>query len=174
MIDRGADVNARTDYGWVPLHYAAAPESAAVAELLMKSGASPDAANDDGCTPLHFAVDYGKIQVVKLLLARGANVNAHDNEGRTPLDHTSPSSPIGKFLLGKGAMKGRGAPIAQEESQLPDWLAGKEELIGQVLENANEAWNVPKAEQEAIVQKKREDKQPPVGRKPASERTKKA
>lgn len=141
LIDRGADVNARTEFDWVPLHYAAASESGKIAELLIDNGANLDIANDDGLTPLHFAVDFGNVQMVRLLLAGGANVNTRDREGRTPLDCAPTDSPIRDLLQKLGATKGRDPVQAKPEDKLPDWLAGNEQAIEELKDTLNAQWS---------------------------------
>jgi len=61
LISKGADVNAKNDIGWTPLHQAAA---------------------DTG----HAEHDAGKLEVAKILISNGANVNATDSRGLTPLN----------------------------------------------------------------------------------------
>jgi ankyrin repeat protein len=85
LIESGADVNATNDYGWTPLHYAAAPEDESVALLLMQNGADVNAVNTDGNTPLHFAAEYGKLQMTRQMLSQTARMSAN-NGGATPLD----------------------------------------------------------------------------------------
>jgi len=143
LIDKGADVNATTEYGWVPLHYAAAPPTAAVAELLIRRGAKPNVANDDGGTPLHFAVDFGKLPMVELLLLHGAEPNAKNNEGQTPLDYAESDSEIAHALQAKGAVAGKAAASEKSEAKMPDWLQGHEKAIDQLLDKVEEQWNVP-------------------------------
>lgn len=85
LIDQGADVNARNDEGFTPLHIALYPE---VAACLLDRGAQIDSVSANGSTPLHTQVADGeeRLDVVELLLARGANRSAKDEDGQTPLD----------------------------------------------------------------------------------------
>ena len=88
-LEVGADVNARENNKWTPLHYAAYYGHKVVAELLITEGADVNAKSDDGWTPLHDATSIGHKEIVELLLAKGANVNAKNNYGNTPLDLAS-------------------------------------------------------------------------------------
>ena len=52
LLKAGADVNAKENKGWTPLHAAAAENpSPAVLEVLLKAGADPRAIDKDGKTP---------------------------------------------------------------------------------------------------------------------------
>ncbi|MCY4324830.1 MAG: ankyrin repeat domain-containing protein, partial [Betaproteobacteria bacterium] len=53
LLDAGADINSRTNYGITPLHWAALSNSEpAIIELLLTAGADPTLTNDGGDTPL--------------------------------------------------------------------------------------------------------------------------
>ena len=80
---KGADVNAKVDYGWTLLHVAAARGHAEMVELLIARGADVNAKNNDGMTPLHYL--RGQAEMAELLLSRGADINARSVFGETPL-----------------------------------------------------------------------------------------
>jgi ankyrin repeat protein len=90
----GADVNARNDGGFTPLHYAAMDNRKEVVELLIDKGADVNAKDYMSLlTPLHSAALHGHKEVVELLIDKGADVNGSDNWGSTPLDAALPSTP---------------------------------------------------------------------------------
>jgi ankyrin repeat protein len=102
LLDRGAAVDARDEWGRTPLHWAASTGYIKAVELLLDRGADINAKDNDGLgsgtgswrqgygrTPLHYAAYQCEPDVVKLLLGRGADVNAKDKGGRTPLDAAS-------------------------------------------------------------------------------------
>ncbi len=85
LIDKGAQVDAKSSGGWTPLHYAAG-RNVEIVRLLCDSGADVEARNNDGWRPLHFAACYGHISVVKELVEeRNAEINARDRGGETAL-----------------------------------------------------------------------------------------
>ena len=85
LLDKGADANARSGAGLVPLHYAANPDMRAdnavqIAEMLLAAGAKIDATGDEndslsGWAPLHIAVFHKLPHVTGLLLEKGADPN---------------------------------------------------------------------------------------------------
>ncbi|MEG4228888.1 ankyrin repeat domain-containing protein [Microcoleus sp. N9_B2] len=102
LIAKGADVNAKSAYGWTPLHMAAVYDHIKVAQTLIVKGADINAWTGsqyfDG-TPLFFARSP---EMTKLLIAKGADVNAKNKNGLTPL-HRARSKAIAKILLAAGA-----------------------------------------------------------------------
>ncbi len=83
LLDRGADIDARNDEDYTPLHSAAeAGKDEAVkvcrhtaspfteewpsTQVLLDRGADVDAANAYGWTPLHLAAWRGKVEIVKV------------------------------------------------------------------------------------------------------------
>ena len=65
-LDKGADVNAKSDWeGRTPLHYAADKGHKEVAVLLIAKGADVNAKTDWGWTPLHNAAGWGHKEVVE-------------------------------------------------------------------------------------------------------------
>lgn len=90
VIANGADVNARREAGWTPLHFALAngSEYQSVIMMLIEHGADVNAATTiAGWTPLHIAVSLDSPEIVLALLKHGADVNAQTRVGGwTPLD----------------------------------------------------------------------------------------
>ena len=79
----GADVNAKSNLGETPLHFAATKE---MVELLIAKGADVNAKGHGGWIPLHRAIYGRQNEIVELLIAEGADVNAKDDNSDTPLD----------------------------------------------------------------------------------------
>lgn len=67
LLECGADVNARQEGGFTPLHAAAQSGDAELARLLLDQGADPGAATDDGKSPADFAAERGHADVAVLL-----------------------------------------------------------------------------------------------------------
>ena len=86
LLDAGADLNARDEFGWTPLHSAAANENPAVLAALLDAGADLNALDGSGRTVLHIAATANdNPAVLAALLEAGANPNANDASGNTPL-----------------------------------------------------------------------------------------
>ena len=99
LIDSGADVGAKDNDGFTPLHLA---DSVELAKLLIDSGADVRAKNKWGYTPLHWAIRKNKIEIAKLLIDSGADVGAKDDDGQTPL-HEAKSQEMKTLLKEHGA-----------------------------------------------------------------------
>ena len=89
LLDCGADVNARNDEDWTPLHLAAENGRVDFVQMLLEHGAAINAPADGGETPLHWASKKGQVDVVRLLLEHGADPNIPDRDGETPSDLAS-------------------------------------------------------------------------------------
>lgn len=86
LLDKGANVNAKSTQGNTPLHYAAKQNEAAIAQLLLERGAAiNDQRSLDGWAPLHFAAFNNSTETLQLLLERGANVDIQNKDKETPL-----------------------------------------------------------------------------------------
>ncbi len=106
LIAHGAEVDARTESGKTPLHYAASHRYARghevsprrwhyrdrwrqcdVVKLLIAKGAGVNASDIDGATPLHYALQSGQREIAEALIAAGAEIVAVKNEGDQTMLH---------------------------------------------------------------------------------------
>ena len=67
----GADVDARNQDGYTPLHWAAMDGHVETAALLLDRGADVDARDERGATPLHYALKKGHARTVEVLRKHG-------------------------------------------------------------------------------------------------------
>jgi len=105
LLDRGADIKARTGDGETPLH--CATKRVRMVLLLLDYGADIEAKNRYGRTPLHCAAQNGHETTVRLLLDRGAKIEAKDGNGNgwTSLHWAAQNGheAIVRLLLDRGA-----------------------------------------------------------------------
>ena len=112
LLAHGADVDAKRDDLWTPLHLAFHVGKLEAARMLLEHHAYVNARNDDGQTPLHLLSRWEPRQdeddgsdVANRLLECGANVNEEDNDNATPLHLASyfKRLEIVRVLLDNGA-----------------------------------------------------------------------
>ena len=85
LIDAGADVNVKINWGWTPLFLAASNSQIEIAQLLITAGADVNSRDPDGTTLLMIAASNGHAEIARLFIAAGADVNARDNREWTAL-----------------------------------------------------------------------------------------
>ncbi|MFC1781686.1 ankyrin repeat domain-containing protein, partial [Planctomycetota bacterium] len=115
LIDKGADINAKNNWGWTALVWAVSVGRTEVAEFLISKGADVNITDQWGQTtlviaqqrgnteiiellrkhgaedaepptnPLHEAAEAGDIEQIKQLISEGAEIDLRDNRGNTPL-----------------------------------------------------------------------------------------
>ncbi|MDB5097924.1 MAG: cdkn2b [Cyanobacteria bacterium RYN_339] len=81
LVEHGANVNLRDQWGYTALAWASQRGRVAVVDYLLKHWAQPNPADREGYTPLMWAAQEGQLDTVKLLLAHGANPFVADRRG---------------------------------------------------------------------------------------------
>jgi len=89
LLDRRADIEVRTSFGYTPLHQAARNGHPDIVELLLGHAASIHATTAESRTALHSAAHQGHSAVAAVLLRHGGAVDAVDSQGRMPLHSAS-------------------------------------------------------------------------------------
>lgn len=99
LIERGFDLNLRTDTGACALHFAVIWKHMDAAKLLMEHGADVNIQDRYGWTPLHYAVRDHQIETVASLLEHKADTELCGNQGRNPLMMAASSGVVDIFKL---------------------------------------------------------------------------
>jgi ankyrin repeat protein len=77
FLDKGTDVNAKTQYGATALSYSCDKGHVEVVKLLLERGADPNVKDTFyGATPMSWAAPKGFVEIVKLLIEKGAKDKA--------------------------------------------------------------------------------------------------
>jgi ankyrin repeat protein len=89
LLEAGADVNARHEYGFTALYLASLKGNKDLVKLLLaQPGIKLDATNqDEGATALMAAAEAGQAEIVEMLLAAGAKAGVTDISGETAIAH---------------------------------------------------------------------------------------
>ena len=87
LIEKGADVNAKTSGGYTALRVAAWTGNLELVNLLVGNGADVNSRGPEGETLLVSAANSGNPQVVEFFIIKGLSVNARDESGETVLMH---------------------------------------------------------------------------------------
>jgi ankyrin repeat protein len=85
MQAAGASVSEPDQYGWLPIHRAAANDRDEIIRLLIEWGSPLEATGTEEWTPLHLASVSRSSHAVAALLKAGANIHARSVYGATPL-----------------------------------------------------------------------------------------
>ena len=87
LLERKADIHARTASGWGSVMYAARHGNLPALTLLMNSGASMTTTDSvNGMNALMWAAYYDCLSCCLFLLSRGCDLRSVDNEGLSALD----------------------------------------------------------------------------------------
>jgi len=114
FLDRGADVNTKSDDGYTALMLAAGWGRSDLVKLLLDRGSDVNAENSQGMTALMNCSLWGHKEVVSLLLDRGADIHAQSKEGWTAIRLASSKKhhEIVKFLRNHGARDVQTRPLS--------------------------------------------------------------
>ena len=104
LLQAGADLEVRDDYGYTPLLWAVAEDNALIVRLLLQAGADRGKFTADHRNILHLVALFGSLDVIHVLSdasATNVEIDASDAQGNTPLDYwrwrvyanTNPSYP---------------------------------------------------------------------------------
>lgn len=77
-----ANINARDNFKWTPLHHACHSGQLNVVEFLIENGAEIDAATMNGGTPLTRAIESSREHVVEYLIGKGVKVQTENKKGK--------------------------------------------------------------------------------------------
>jgi hypothetical protein len=136
LLEKGADMESKSNNGRTPLSWAAKNGREAVVRLLLEKGADVESESNNGQTPLSWATRYGHEAVVKMLLEKGADVESKSNKGQTPLSWAAEygHEAVVKMLLEKEAdVESKDTMFGQT---LLSWAAenGREAVVKLLLE----------------------------------------
>ncbi len=85
LIDKGANIEARTNIDETTLHLAAKHNRFEVVKLLIENNANIEARTNKERTALHLATENNHIEVVKFLIENSANIEAQTDKDETAL-----------------------------------------------------------------------------------------
>ncbi len=107
LIQQGARINARNDWGWTALLNATIKGNRPMVDYLLRNGASPHLADNDGRSPLMAAILNNHPDIVKILLTHKADVNKANRDGWTALSFAAWKGDVAsvKYLLEANAFK---------------------------------------------------------------------
>lgn len=111
LLNKGANVNARTKTGDTPLILAAGLDKKALVELFLRSGANVNELNDEGRSALMIAAMKGAREVICPLEQKGADPTMKDKAGMTAIQYAEKKS--GKELAERVSTKCAGLSTAQ-------------------------------------------------------------
>ncbi|OHE80714.1 MAG: hypothetical protein A2107_12905 [Verrucomicrobia bacterium GWF2_62_7] len=119
LLAHKADINAKDQMGFTPLHWAVVSLKKEIVSLLLANKPEINAKNSEGYTPLHLLarIDFKVVpelqvpckDVINLLLVNKADVNSKANDGSTALDAATKSNntDIAALLRKHGGKSGK-------------------------------------------------------------------
>lgn len=99
LLEKGANVNARNQDGYAPIHFALRNENDSTAQIFLDHGADVNQSDKHGNTVLHYAVQHKLVDFAYNLIDRGANANQCNYDGMLPSDFDHDQKKDGGSLL---------------------------------------------------------------------------
>ncbi|NXG58338.1 RN5A ribonuclease, partial [Hemiprocne comata] len=120
LLEKGADVNFKANFGWTPLQSAVQANNVNLVQLLLDKGACPHARKDNGGTAFTEAAMVGNVDILKLLLHYGLDINDHDDNGFTAFMEAAwyGKEEALKFLYSEGADVNLRREVSAEKAKL--------------------------------------------------------
>ncbi|NXP71062.1 RN5A ribonuclease, partial [Ramphastos sulfuratus] len=120
LLEKGADVNSKAEYGWTPLQSAVQADDEDLVRLLLDKGACPHARKDNGGTAFTEAAMVGNVNILELLLNQGLNINDHDDNGFTAFMEAAwyGNEEALRFLFSNGANVNLRREVNEEKAKL--------------------------------------------------------
>ena len=114
LLESGADLLARSEYGDTPLHLAAMNSNADVTLTLIDAGADVNARGEERSTPLHYSAALNPhVEVINALLEGESDPNARMEYGETPLHAAAMMNENPAVLV--ALLDGGADPIARDD-----------------------------------------------------------
>tara|TARA_R110002095_G_scaffold128661_1_gene111447 strand:+ start:1669 stop:2157 length:489 start_codon:yes stop_codon:yes gene_type:complete len=88
LLKKGADINAKNNINFTPLHMAVYNENLNMIKFLLNNGADVNSKDKSNQTPLHMAAYMNNFDIVALLLHNGANITIKNSRNKTAGDLT--------------------------------------------------------------------------------------
>ena len=99
LVDKGADIRAKSEFGLEPIHAAAQSSDKAAVKYFLDKKVEIDVQNKLGFTPLHVALQVGNSEVAKYLLSRGADASLRNDLAQNSLHLVAQNRRMGIDLV---------------------------------------------------------------------------
>jgi ankyrin repeat protein len=161
LIEVGADINGKNEYGGTALLNAAARGNDDIVRVLLKAHALVDIINRNGEDALNLASNRGRTKIVRMLIDAGSSVNQIDNYGANALIEAAKQGNVEIVRL----LIDAGANVMHKDNQKWDalmWAAhkGHREMVEIIEEAKFKEWRKKKEDstESSFEEKKTEKK----------------
>ena len=136
LCEHGADIEAKDNTGWTPLHYAADKGCVNLVKYLCDQGADKETRSNACLTPLHNAANGNDLAVVQYICEIGADMEARNVDGWTPLHSAvwSERLPVVRYLCERGADQ----EARDSDNKTPRGLSEKRTDVRKYLDQCKE------------------------------------